>query len=160
LISAKFATGRPIEAADLLQEALARSIDGRVCPIHVDIIRFLAQAMRSIAHGEAEKVEHKLPLISLSKEADHAALMANVPDSKLGPEDKIIDEQEAADSLRRIQGLFEDDSVAWDIVQAMKEGWKGEELRELSGLNEKDYASKRTLIRRRFNSAFPEGRKP
>ena len=56
LISAKFAIGRPIEAADLLQEALARSIDGRVCPIHVDIIRFLAQAMRSIAHGEAEKV--------------------------------------------------------------------------------------------------------
>ena len=46
---------------DLLQEAFERAIDGsRNCPRHVDIVRFLAQAMRSIA-SDTTKALHKQP---------------------------------------------------------------------------------------------------
>ncbi len=37
--------------------------------------------------------------------------------------------------------------------------YSADDLKELSGLQGKDYASKRRLIRRRLNKNFPDGRK-
>jgi RNA polymerase sigma-70 factor (ECF subfamily) len=42
----------------------------------------------------------------------------------------------------------------------MREGIEGEELRELTELDMTGYATKRRLIRRRIDKAFPQGWKP
>jgi len=47
-----------------------RAVDSRVCPADVDVVRFLAEAMRSIAHGEREKAEYKLVLVAVPKSGE------------------------------------------------------------------------------------------
>ena len=56
-----------------------------------------------------------------------------------------------------ILDLFEDDLVAQTIVEGDMDGIEGEELRSLTGLDLKAFASKRRLIRRRINGKFPKG---
>ena len=52
--------------------------------------------------------------------------------------------------LQKIIGLFDDDPIAQKMVIALLDGARGEELRELSGLNKTEYESKRAKIRRRI----------
>src|SRR6266545_1988062 len=59
LIARRYAHISRVEPQDLRQEALIRALDTRNCPTNVDIIRFLAEAMRSIAHGELEKTQSR-----------------------------------------------------------------------------------------------------
>ena len=62
--SAYFAWVHSLSADDLLQEAFHRALAGsRKCPSNVDIVRFLVQAMRSIADGEVEKVGNEVDTI-------------------------------------------------------------------------------------------------
>lgn len=155
-----YSSGRPIAAKDLLQEAFVRAIDGRVCPAHVDVVKFLAETMRSIAHGESEKVEHRLVLVSVAKTGDHQAAAMNYPDPVENAEARIISEQGAAAIRRAMLVLFDDDPVARDILEGTMEDMTAEELRELTGLDKAAYDSKRKLIRRRIDKAYPEGWKP
>ena len=60
----------------------------------------------------------------------------------------------AAIDAGKIIGIFDDDLVARQIVIAMMEGAKGEELLAISGLGKTDYESKRTKIRRRIDKFF------
>ena len=53
--------------------------------------------------------------------------------------------------------LFEDDEIAQLILEGMMEGIEGEELRELTDLDNTAYQSKRRLIRRRIDKKFPKG---
>ena len=48
-----------LDADDLLQDAFCRTLaDSRHCPTNVDVVKFLVEAMRSIANGEAGKIEN------------------------------------------------------------------------------------------------------
>jgi DNA-directed RNA polymerase specialized sigma24 family protein len=147
-----FASGRPIEAEDLLQEAFLRALDdGRHCPVNVDVVWFLKQAMRSIAHGELEKASSRADLVSADSEK---------PDPSPGLEEEVVDRQYDAAFRLAIFALFEDDPVAHDAVEGIMEGLEGAELRELLGLDKTAYATKRKLIRRRIDKAYPRGLKP
>lgn len=146
---------------DLLQEAFARALDGRTCPAHVDVVKFLAEAMRSIADGEGEKVEHRLPLVSIVAKTGEALPEAlNHPDRSPTAEGRLIGEEEAGLLRRNILAIFDDDPVAQIIVEGMMEEMNAEELRELSGLDKTAYDSKRKLIRRRIDKQYPEGWTP
>lgn len=146
---------------DLLQEAFVRALDGRTCPAHVDVVKFLAEAMRSIADSESEKVEHRLPLVSIAAKTGEALPQAvDHPDSALSAEDWLIDEEEAGLLRRNILAIFDDDPVAQIIVEGMMEEMNAEELRELSDLDKTAYDSKRKLIRRRIDKQYSEGWKP
>lgn len=160
LVARKYANGRPIETDDLLQEAMQRAIDGRVCPAHVDVVKFLAEAMRSIAHGETEKVEQKLVLVPVSKIGDYPAEALAVADPEQSVEERMMSEQNAATFRRDMLALFDDDPQARDIVEGSMEDMTAEELRALTGLSQTAYDSKRRLIRRRIDKAFPQGWKP
>jgi DNA-directed RNA polymerase specialized sigma24 family protein len=155
-----FALGRPIEAEDLLQEAFLRALDdGRHCPVDVDVVWFLKQAMRSIAHGELEKVAGHPAVASADSEKYQAAVL-NYPDPWPSPENEVVDGQNDAAFRLAILALFEDDPVARDAVEGIMEGLKGAELREMLCLDETAYATKRKLIRRRVDKAYPRGWKP
>ena len=46
-----------------LQMAFTSALDedGRTCPANVDVVKFLAEAMRSIADGEVDKAKRRVP---------------------------------------------------------------------------------------------------
>jgi DNA-directed RNA polymerase specialized sigma24 family protein len=157
-VAQRYAFGRPIEPEDLLQEAYMRALDGRHSPTNVDVVKFLAEAMRSIAHGEAEKAENKLTLVPIA--GDHESQVLSHPDPTPNAEEGLVVEQNAAIIRRSLLALFSDDARARDIVEGTLEDLTAEELRELTGLDETSYASKRRLIRRKIDKAYPNGWKP
>ena len=138
-----------VSAEDLLQEVFARALAGdRTCPEGVDVVRFLAEAMRSIADGEQEKSRE---LVAFDGD-DGAALPAS---ADMETEMASAEQYEAI--LGQILSLFEDDPVAKEIVDGITAEFTAEELRELTGLDQRAYNSKRRLMRRRIDKRFPEG---
>jgi DNA-directed RNA polymerase specialized sigma24 family protein len=159
-VAAAYARGRPIEADDLLQESFRRTFEGgRSCPAHVTVVKFLAEAMRSIAHGEKEKGDKQPVLVAI---ANHSDSKAAVDPRDLGPDpEQIAVSRELTTAMQGgMLALFEDDSTAQIILEGIMEGMEGEELRELTELTTTAYQSKRRLIRRRIDNAFPEGCMP
>ena len=162
MVARKYAFSRPIEPDDLLQEAYARALDSRACPSHVDVVKFLAEAMRSIAHGEAEKVEHKVTLVPIAStggpyDAD------SIKDEADDAETRMIAAQRAERCIAThaaVIALFDDDPTAQLVLEGMMEEMTTEEMRELTGLDKTGYDSKRKLIRRRIDKQYPEGWKP
>ena len=142
---------------DLLQEAFTRAVDGRVCPTNVTVVKFLAEAMRSIAHGETEKVENKLVLVSAGADSTVAQQADAFPDPGLNAEQWMVSEESVVEMRIAILGLFADDDIGQIIAEGMMDGLEGEELRELCGLDVTAYNSKRRLVRRRIDNAYPEG---
>lgn len=159
-VARKYAFRRPIEPDDLLQEAYVRALDSRACPAHVDVIRFLAEAMRSIAHGEAEKVEHKVALVPIAKTAGPAEEADSIRDETDDAETQMIAAQQAEMCITvhaAVIALFNDDPIAQLVLEGMMEEMTAEEMRELTGLDRTAYDSKRKLIRRRIDKQYPEG---
>lgn len=159
-VAQAYSRNRPIEAEDLLHEAFVRSLDGsRKCPRDVDVVRFLAEAMRSIA-SDALKAQTRGPVPCTMLESGEGELPFDPPDPRPNVEQALS----AAEEARRIKwvilDLFSDDLEAQTIAEGMMEGIEGEELRSCTGLDKKAFATKRRLVRRRIEKAFPEGRKP
>lgn len=156
----------PLEPEDLLQTALTRALAGeRQCPAHVDVVRFLAEAMRSIAsvsqkaEGREEAGQARQAALRLVQpvEAEEPELqVAALP----SPEDALSSEQEAARIKVAILRLFDDDLVAQTIIEGDMEEMTADDIRTLTGLDKVAYASKRRLIRRRIDQAFPRGWTP
>ena len=159
-VAAAYARGRPIEADDLLQEAFRRALDGnRTWPAHVTVVKFLAEAMRSIAHGEKEKGD-KQPLLVPIANHSNSEPVADPPDARPDPEQLVMSNEAVAAMTETMLTLFEDDPTAQIILEGIMEGVEGEELRELTELDATAYQSKRRLIRRRIDKALPEGWTP
>jgi len=144
---------------DLLQEAFKRALekDGRNCPSDVDVVRFLAEAMRSIANGEIEKEKARPFLVTIASCGDQENEHEDPPDPAVGVEDWLAREEHAARIRLDIIALFNDDSVARDIVEGRMADMTADELRELTGLDKTAYASKLKLIRRRIDNKYPKG---
>ena len=159
-VAAAYARGRPIEADDLLQEAFRRALDGnRTCPAHVTVVKFLAEAMRSIAHGEKEKGDKQPFLVPLANHSNSEPV-ADPPDARPDPEQLVMSNEAIAAMTETMLTLFEDDPTAQIILEGIMEGMEGEALRELTELDATAYQSKRRLIRRRIDKALPEGWTP
>lgn len=162
MVARKYAFGRPIEPDDLLQESYIRALDSRACPSHVDVVKFLAEAMRSIAHGEAEKVEHKVTLVPIAKTGGPEDA-ESIKDEADDAETQMIAAQRAQRCIAThaaVIALFDDDHTAQLVLEGMMEEMTAEEMRELTGLDKTGYDSKRKLIRRRIDKQYPEGWKP
>ena len=157
-VSWSYALRYRFEAEDLLQEAIARTLDGsRKCPVNISAVKFLAEAMRSIAHGESEKMENRVVIVPLASTDDPEGEVRDPPDPTPSIEQNLINEESAAILHDSILSLFEEGTPARDMVEGMMDDWTTEELREVMGLDQTAYASTRRLIRRRLNKAYPEG---
>lgn len=67
---------------------------------------------------------------------------------------------ESDEAIRQtLLGLFPNDRQARDLVDGILAGYEGEELRTLTDLDQKGYASKRRLVRRTIDKHHPRGRK-
>jgi len=164
-IAARLAFGKPVEPDDLLQKAFVSAIeeDGRKCPKDVDIVRFLAEAMRSIADGEVDKASRRVLLVQVPKVGgDHETEEREVEfaDEQPNAEQRYIDHERAVEMQNALLALFADDQTACELVEGIMAEMTAEELRQLTDLDETAYKSKRKLIRRRIDAAFPKGLRP
>ena len=159
-IAGALARTYPVEAEDLLHEACCRALDGRRhCPSNVDFFRFLSEAMKSIA-SDTLKAMKRHPELHLVSGADGEENTYDPPDEQPNAEETLVRAQEASRIKQAILNLFEDDPVAQIMVEGIMEDMDGEELRALTELDKTAFASKRRLIKRRIEKAFPEGRTP
>ncbi len=147
-----YSLGRPMEAEDLLQEVFRRALDGeRKCPVAVDIVRFLAEAMRSIGNSEYKKATRRPAIVPLPASGATVPPAEDQIDVTPNAEDLLLEEELEADRKRRLViDLFHDDPIAQVLVEGMMEGMRGEDLRALTDLDVTAYESKRRLIRRRI----------
>lgn len=155
---AKFYSYGRLDPDDLLQKSLMSALEGnRKCPHDMDVIRFLAGTMRSLASSELKSLKRKPELHVLSQSFSEDEPGLDPKDEKPDAEQEIVSRQETAAIKTAILILFEDDEMAQIIIEGDMEGMDAEELFDLTGLNKKAYASKRRLIRRRIDRAYPEG---
>jgi DNA-directed RNA polymerase specialized sigma24 family protein len=151
------------EPADLRQEAFARALTGdRRCPVGVDVIRFLAQVMRSIASDSQKADKRKATQVGCTEL--HVVALDEVVGS-LGspsptPEAALIEEEEEARFKRAVVEFFEDNLAAQMIVEGDLEGMEAEEIRSVVGLDKKAYATARRFIRRHLDKVYAKGGKP
>lgn len=162
-VAAKYAFARPISPEDLIQEAFMRALDTRVCPSDIDVVKFLAEIIRSVADGEAEKVEHKSRLVPIANTGGADDLAYDIADEAANAEARLIEAEHAERCVAAHAGLvalFDDDPTAQLILEGMMDDMAGEELRELTGLDKVAYDSKRKAIRRKIAKHYPNGWKP
>lgn len=161
-IAVGYCYNAPHEADDLLHHAFLAALRGsRKCPSDVSIVRFLAQAMRSIASAVSKAKERKPTskfgeLVEFDVEGE--AIEYDPPDKGMSPE-QILLSNETVDRIRKkILGLFPDDANAKTIAEGMMCKIEGEELRALTDLDTKAFDTKRRYVRRTIDKKFPKGR--
>lgn len=149
------------DAEDLLQEAFERALDGsRQCSRTLDVVRFLVGVMRSIA-SDWRKARRRRPEMSLVGPTGRLQeVVIKVRDVRLAADEWLASTQEVTCLRQTILQLFADDSIAQRMLEGIMEGIAGEELRSLTQLSQTQFDSKRRLIRRRIDKAFPQERKP
>ena len=73
------------------------------------------------------------------------------------PHELLVENQECERIRKQVLSIFEDDPVAQILTEGIIAELEGKELCELAGISAAELATKRRLIRRRINSAFPQG---
>jgi RNA polymerase sigma-70 factor (ECF subfamily) len=144
--------------SDLLQEAFTRVLDGsRRQPAGVPLVAFLAEVMRSIKEQcwrQGRRGARRLPkfLAELGAVDFQAGELADPAPS---PERRVI----AIEQMEVINGLFEEDPRARQVISALYEGWTPEETCATCAMSRTDYDSTRKRIRRalvRAGLRFPD----
>jgi RNA polymerase sigma-70 factor (ECF subfamily) len=145
------------DADDLLQEAFQRALDGtRQCARTLDIVQFLVGVMRSIA-SDWRKARRRRPEMSLVTETGTwQEVVLWVRDTSPVADEVLMVNEEAARLQEAIFALFVDDCLAQRLLEGIMDGLAGAQLRSLTGLSETEFASKRRLIRRRIDKAYPK----
>jgi hypothetical protein len=156
-VAEKYAWLYPLGAEDLLSEAITRALAGtRQCPRSVDVVKFLADAMGSIAYDEAQKIENQIETVPVLHPGVDEERAVDPTDLSATAEEIMI----GAGLRDELLGLFSRDAQARDLLDAILEGYEGKDLRELLDLNETELASKRRSIRRTLDRKYPNGRIP
>jgi len=151
---------REYEAGELLQMAVVAALEGaRKWPKNrVDIVKFLAEAMRSIASNESRKLQeglqaHLVPEDEArSAETDDARRLESAVATTPGPEQTLLEvEHEAARlaklALLRVQ-LTDDQEIA-RIFELQLQGLTKREIRERLGMDStRFWTADRRLTRR------------
>lgn len=140
-------------AEELRQEAIFRALDGtRRCPRNVDLVRFLALVMKSMAWSE-RKTAARRPTVELET-ADHA-LAAD----QFGVDihEHVAGRLECEAIRGSILALFSDHPTAQTVAEGIMEEMEGAELCELAEIDKDELATIRKLFLRRVSAAFPRG---
>jgi len=161
VVALKWSKNRPIEETDLLQEALVRALSSRQCPRGIDIVKFLAEAMRSIANAvvkaqSRKPQDHAESIYNEEGEEDGAILV----DMRPSPEQLVADEEFCVSIRKAVLGLFKEEPVLEILAEGIMDGYEGEELRALTDLDSTGFNSARRQIRRTIEKSFPDRKKP
>ena len=151
------ATGlEPLEGSDLLQEAIARLLDGsRRWPRKVSLVVFLLQTMRSIANSHWKRLEKSKEVAEstvLSDAVTGDGIVEAAPDVSMEPQARTL----ASETLARIEGLFSGDEDAMTLISERAKGKSPAEIQTEACMDATRYATTLRRIRRRVIEAFSE----
>lgn len=149
-----FSGGTELDWESLLHEAVLRALDGtRRCPRSSPPVKFLINAMRSLASAERDSATLRPTPEPLS--ATGTAL--NVPEPRRDGEALLLAREDYALRLAALEDLFSDDEEGLMIVMGDIDGLDADAIRELTGLDHKGLATARRRIRRRVEAKYPGG---
>lgn len=156
--AAKFLSYGRLDPDDLLQGALVNVLEGRRrCPPELDVIRLITGTMRSLASSKIKSLKRMPDVHVLSSGNGEDKPGLDPEDERPNAEQEIVSFEETAAIRAAIMSLFDGDEMAQIIIKGDMEGVDAKELYDLTGLDKTAYASKRRLIRRRIEHAYPEG---
>ncbi len=130
--------------ADVLQEAIARALDGsRKWPPGLPILAFLSGVMRSICDDHWRRQLREARVIV--RGADAADARAEEVSAVNPDPERVV---AAAQALSDIYDLFVGDNVALKIITGLADGLTAAEICRAYGLSEREYDSTRKRMRR------------
>lgn len=143
-----FAKRCRLEWAELQNEALVRSLDGRRnCPRNVAVTTFLGNVIRSIA-SEADGTDGH---VHLSQELEAQQSSPSGLTDLTNATDPAASTMDAQKILADATSALDGDVTSEMLFEGMIDGIEGQELRELLELPQKEFDSKRRFVRRRLN---------
>jgi hypothetical protein len=177
-VGLKYSGGSGMSPDELISEAYVRAAaSSRHWPVGVDVLRFIAEAMRSIASGARDTLKAEARSVPVAMrgaqmaDADAAAVtdqMGVVIDfirPSPSPEEQLVDREEAAADASRLSkwrqellDLFADDYQAQLIVEGMMDRLRGKALQELAGLTDAEFPTKYKKVSRRIDVLTAERR--
>ncbi len=156
--AAQFYANYPVEPEDLVNEALCRALAGaRRCPHRVHVVKFVAEAIRSIAHDELQRAEYRRNEVSVHDDSIEYPDVITPREPSPNAEERMISNERIKGVEDRLLELFEGDHKAQLMVLGMLDEVEGAELREITDLNLTDFNSKRRYVRRKINTALENG---
>jgi DNA-directed RNA polymerase specialized sigma24 family protein len=141
-----WARGMPgtLSWADVLQEAIARALDGsRKWPLGVPILAFLSGVMRSICDDHWR--QHVREARVFVRGMDAADVRAEDVNSANPDPERVV---AAAQALSDIYELFVGDNVALIVITGLADGLTAAEICETYGLSQREYDTTRKRMRR------------
>lgn len=177
-VGLKYSGGSGMSPDELLSEAYVRAAaNSRNWPVGVDVVRFMAEAMRSIASGARDSLKaeaRSVPVAMRSAQmadadaeavTDRGGVVIDFIRPSPSPEHQLIDSEEAAADASRLSkwrqellDLFADDYQAQLIVEGMMDGLRGKELQEPAGLTGAEFPTKYKKVSRRIDALTAERR--
>lgn len=162
--AATILAGSEAAGGELAQDAIGRAIIGdRRCPRDVDLVPFTVMVMKSIlsAAAKSAKRSKRVPLDAVGDgqllEAIQRAGQQTAEELLCAEEEDQLFSQRVASLKQQVLALFDDDDTTRIIVEGIMEGMEGAALCDLVAIDAKDLATRRRLIRRRIDKAFPNG---
>lgn len=168
-VGLKYSGGSGMAPDDLIAEAYIRAASStRNWRVGISVVRFMAEAMRSIASGERESVKaerqaqprlsRRPPETEAEFITDRKGVVLEFNRPHPSPEQDIIDREEAASEASRLEGWrdellaeFDDDDPAQFIVAGLLDGMRGKALQELCGLTGSEFSTKYKKVSRRID---------
>lgn len=130
--------------ADVLQEAIARALDGsRKWPVGVPILAFLSGVMRSICDDHWRHAVREARVIVRKNDAADAG--AEEAGSGHPDPERVL---AAAQALSDIYDLFAGDNLALKVITGLADGLTAAEICETYRLSEREYDTTRKRMRR------------
>lgn len=159
-VDARYRGGTDFPEGDLVQEALCRAITGkRRCPRGVSVVKFLADAIWSIAGHRRERMQDEVSFDASPPTATGEQTEGLAPaDVVFSPgEDPVslMEKAEGDGAIGDLIGLFPGDGEVELVVTALSLGLRGADLYDETGLvpNRVHYVIKK--IRRESEKRYP-----
>jgi DNA-directed RNA polymerase specialized sigma24 family protein len=157
---ARHYAGRSVMCADdIVAEALARALDGtRKCPRDVNLVVFLARAIKSIAWADRTSAKARREVRTVE---DHPAEIDLVEMSPVvGLEEQVIQQDLRKKQADALIALFHDDEDATLWLMARMDADSLEDMQALTGFGATKLNTVGRRVRRKAERAFPKGLRP
>ena len=142
-ISEQYTGNHDMEANDLVQEAILRTLSGgrKTCPRNLPIVNFLVGAIRSIVNEERKKNKRAGERCDIE--------LDRLPGSDSNPEDMALQKQ----LFRDLEVIYEEDEEILLLILYLQEGETPSAIQKNEGWSETQYNSIRKRMRRKWNAS-------
>lgn len=134
------------EAMELLQEAIARALEGRRrCPKGVGIVQFIGGIVSSLASEASESRKKGLGSVPVGDGVVEAAA-----DDGPSPEREVVSRIDGGAILAKVQRAVAGDEELELLVEGIYDGLKGKDLEELLGIDKRKLATVQKRLQRKL----------